>query len=75
MCGENEPNIVVFRFDNNGMGGPMEDSIDAVLEDVRTELEAYIDPRFGGGDPITLTITTAKMKQSEYDALPEFEGY
>jgi hypothetical protein len=75
MCGENEPEIVVFRFENNGMGGPTEDSIDAILEDVRMELEAYTDPQFGGGDPIALTITTAKMKRSAYDALPEFEGY
>ena len=75
MCGENEPVITVFRFDNNGLGGPTEDSIEAILDDVRTELEAYIDLRFGGGDPITLTITTAKMKRKDYDNLPEFEGY
>ena len=75
MCGENEPEITVFRFENNGMGGPTEDTIEAILEDVRTELEAYTDPRFGGGDPITLTITTAKMKRSAYNDLPEFEGY
>jgi hypothetical protein len=35
MCGENEPPIRVYRFENDGMGGPTEDSIDAILEDVR----------------------------------------
>ena len=75
MCGENEPRIRVYRFENNGMGGPTEHSIGAVLEDVRSELEHWADPEFGGSEPITLTITTGFMKRAEYDALPEFQGY
>lgn len=71
MCGENEPDIAVYRFNNNGMGGPTEDTIDALLEDVRIELENWsIDDT-----PITLTITTGRMNRKKYDALPEFEGY
>lgn len=75
MCGENENPIRVYRFENDGMGGPTEDSIEAIIEDVRSELEHWADPQFGSGTPITLTITTGFMKRSEYDALPEFEGY
>lgn len=75
MCGENEPKIRIYRFENNGMGGPTEESIEGILEDVRQELEAWADPRYGSSEPITLTITTGFMKRSEYDALPEFEGY
>jgi hypothetical protein len=75
MCGENEPKIRVYKFENNGMGGPTEDSIEGILENVRSELEHWADPEFGSDTPITLTITTGFMKQSEYDALPEFEGY
>jgi hypothetical protein len=71
MCGENEPDIPVYKFENNGMGGPTEDSIDALLEDVRMELENWSI----GDKPITLTITTARMNRKKYDALPEFEGY
>lgn len=58
MCGENEPMIRVYRFENNGMGGPTEDSIEAVLDDVRNELENWADPSYGESEPITLTITT-----------------
>lgn len=75
MCGENEPNIRIYKFENNGMGGPTEDSIEAILEDVRSELEHWAHPKFGDNDPITLTITTGFMRRSEYDELPEFEGY
>ena len=75
MYGENEPKIRVYKFENDGMGGPCEDTIQGILEDVRTELEAWADPEFGSAKPITLTITTNFMKRSEYDALPEFEGY
>lgn len=76
MCGENEPkNHRVYRFENNGMGGPTEDSIEAVIQDVRTELESWSHPNFGSSEPITLTITTGLMKKSEYEALPEFDGY
>lgn len=76
MCGENDdPVIPVYKFENDGMGGPTEDTIEGILEDVRQELIAYADSEFGQGDPITLTITTGKMRRSEYDALPEFEGY
>jgi hypothetical protein len=76
LCGENDDKIIpVYRFDNNGLGGPTEDTIDGILEDVRQELEAWSDATFGEDKPITLTITTAKMKRSEYDKLPEFEGY
>lgn len=75
MCGENEPKIRVYRFENNGMSGPTEDSIESIIEDVRSELEHWADPEFGSSDPITLTITTGFMKRSEYDDLPEFEGY
>lgn len=73
-----DPNemIPVYWFSNNGMGGPCEISIDALLEnDVRQALEAYADPEFGRGEPIKLTITTGMMKRCDYDALPEFEGY
>lgn len=75
MCGENEKPIRVYRFENNGLGGPTEPSIEAILEDVRIELESWADPQFGDDEPITLTITTGYMKKSQYDALPEFEGY
>lgn len=75
MCGENEPKIRVYRFENNGMGGPTEDSIDAIIDDLRMELEHWSHPEYGSSDEITLTVTTGFMKQSEYDALPEFEGY
>jgi hypothetical protein len=75
MCGENEPPIRVYRFENDGMGGPTEDSIDAILEDVREELEGWAHPLYGSSKPITLTITAGHMKRSEYDNLPEFEGY
>ena len=75
MCGENEPKIRVYKFENDGNGGPCEDSIEAILEDVKIELEAWADPRFGSEEPLTLTVTTGFMKRSEYDALPEFEGY
>jgi hypothetical protein len=75
MCGENEPPIRVYRFENNGMGGPTEDSVESILEDVRSELEHWSDPTFGSSEPITLMITTGFMKRSEYDTLPEFEGY
>lgn len=75
MCGENESKIRVYKFENNGMGGPTENSIESVLEDVRSELEHWADPTFGDSEPITLTITTGFMKRSEYDELPEFEGY
>lgn len=71
MCGENEPDIPVYRFDNDGMGGPTQDTIEGVLDDVRSELENWgIDDK-----PITLTITTGKMNRRAYEALPEFEGY
>ena len=75
MCGENEPNIRIYEFENNGMGGPTEDSIEGILENVRSELEHWADPEFGSREPITLTITTGFMKRSVYDELPEFEGY
>jgi hypothetical protein len=75
MCGENEPKIRVYRFENNGMGGPTERTIEAIVEDVRSELENWSDPEFGDDKPITLTITTGFMKEVEYEALPEFEGY
>lgn len=75
MCGENEFQIRVYRFENDGMGGPTEDSIEAILEDVRQELESWAHPQYGSSDPITLTITTGHMKRTEYAALPEFEGY
>lgn len=75
MCGENENKIRVYRFENNGMGGPTEDSIEAILEDVRSELEGWSHPQYGSSDEITLTITTGFMKRSEYEALPEFGGY
>ena len=75
MCGENEIPIRIYRFENNGMGGPTEDSIEAILEDVRQELESWAHPQFGSSEPIMLTITTGFMKRSKYEALPEFEGY
>lgn len=75
MCGENEPDIRVYRFENNGLGGPTEDSIEAIIEDVRQELEGWAHPQFGSSEPITLTITTGFMKRSKYEQLPEFEGY
>lgn len=75
MCGENENKIRVYRFENDGMGGPTEDSIEAILEDARVELENWSHPQYGSSDEITLTITTAFMKRSGYEALPEFEGY
>lgn len=71
MCGENEPDIAVYRFDNDGMGGPTQDTIDGILDDVRGELENWSMDE----EPITLTITTAKMNRKAYEALPEFEGY
>lgn len=67
--------IPVYWFGNNDMGGPCEESIESLLEDVRQELEAYADPDFGQREPIKLTITTGMMKRSDYDALPEFKGY
>jgi len=69
MSDENE--ITVYWFSNDGMAGPCEDSIEGILEDVRTELENWnkADP------PIILKITTGKMTRSKYDELPEFEGY
>lgn len=67
--------IPVYRLNNNGMGGPTESTIEGILESVRIELEAYADPDFGGRDQVTLTITASMMKRSDYDALPEFEGY
>lgn len=71
MCGENEPDIPVYRFNNNGMTGPTEDTINGILDNVRGELENWsIDD-----SPIILTITTARMNRKQYDALPEFEGY
>lgn len=72
MCGENDDKVIsAHRFDNDGMGGPTQDAIEGLLDDVRSELENWsIEDR-----PITLTITTAKMKRSKYEALPEFEGY
>jgi hypothetical protein len=73
--GENEQSIRIYRFENNGMGGPTEDSIAGIIENVRSELEHWADPEYGQSEPITLTITTGFMKRSEYDALPEFEGY
>lgn len=76
MCGENDdPMIPVYRFDNDGLGGPTEDTIEGILEDVRQELLSWSDTTFGGDKPIVLKITTHKMKRSEYDKLPEFEGY
>lgn len=75
MCGENEQPIRIYRFENDGMGGPTEDSIEAIVEDVRSELENWAHPQSGTSEPITLTITTGFMKRSEYDKLPEFEGY
>lgn len=75
MCGENGPDIRVYRFENNGMGGPTEDSIEGILEDVRQELESWADPQFGSSDEITLTITTGFMSRKKYEELPEFEGY
>jgi hypothetical protein len=71
MCGENEPDIAVYRFNNNGMGGPTQDTIAGILDDVKTELESWSKD----DAPITLTITTAKMNRKVYDNLPEFEGY
>lgn len=73
----NDPNemIPVYWLGNNGMGGPCENTIEGLLENVRTELESYADPEFGRGKPIKLTITTGLMKRGDYDALPEFEGY
>lgn len=72
MCGENDDKLIpVYRFDNDGMGGPTQDTIEGVLDDIRSELENWAIE----DNPITLTITTAKMKQSDYDKLPEFEGY
>lgn len=65
MCGENEPNIPVYRFDNDGMGGPTQDTIEGVLDDVRGELENWSKD----DKPITLTITTGKMDRKAYDAL------
>lgn len=67
--------IRVYKFENNGMGGPTEKSIEAVLEDVRGELENWSDPEFGDDKPTVLTITTGFMKSSTYESLPEFEGY
>lgn len=53
------------------MGGPTQDTIEGVLDDVRSELENWsVEDK-----PITLTITTAKMNRKAYEALPEFEGY
>lgn len=72
MCGENEKPIRVYTFNLDGMGGCTHDSIQAVLYDVQTELENWTQDT---EKPITLTIKTGFMKQSEYDALPEFEGY
>ena len=73
---ESEQGVIrVYRFENNGMGGPTEQSIEAVIQDVRSELENWSDLEFGDDKPIVLTITTGFMKRSEYDALPEFEGY
>lgn len=67
--------IPIYWFGNNGMAGPCESTIEALLEDVRQELEAYADPEFGRGKSITLIVRTGIMKRSDYDALPEFEGY
>lgn len=63
--------IPVYWFGNDGMGGPCEDTIEGILEDVRTELENWSKE----DKPITLTITARTMKRSDYDELPEFEGY
>jgi len=67
--------IPVYKFNNNNMGGPTENTIEGLLENIRQELAAYADPDFGRGEPITLTVTASLMKESDYDALPEFEGY
>lgn len=76
MCGENDdPMIPVYWFGNDGLAGPCHDSIEGLVDDVRTELEAWIDNGFAISEPTTLTVTTGKMRRSEYDALPEFEGY
>lgn len=72
MCGENDDKVIpVYRFNNDGMGGPTQDTIEGVLDDVRTELESWS----AADEPITLTITTGTMRQRDYDQLPEFEGY
>lgn len=75
MCSENEPMIRVYKFENDGMGGPVESSIEAIMFDVEEELKSWSHSEYGSNDSITLTITTGFMKQSEYDQLPEFDGY
>lgn len=72
MSGENDDKVIpVYWFNNNGMAGPCNETIEGVLDDIRSELQDWaIDDK-----PITLTITTGRMKRSEYENLPEFEGY
>lgn len=63
--------IPVYWISVNGEAGPCEDTIKGVLDNVETELEEQL----AGGSAKIIKIEIGEMLKSEYNELPEFEGY
>lgn len=60
-------NIQVYHVQYEKLGnGPVYDTIDGLLEDIRDRLS---------DEPQSVTIFAEVWPKSRYDKLPEFEGY
>ena len=51
----------------------IEGSLNSLMDNIRTEVEALRDWGIDGND-LTITVTTKRLTDAEADALPEWDG-